>query len=59
MELQARKETEHIRKMTIAMATLAEEAARSSIRAFLTLDSKKAQEVVGKDGGNQHARDAN
>ena len=50
MELLARKEIENIRKMTIAMATLAEEAARAAIRAFLARDSKMGQEVVGKDG---------
>jgi phosphate transport system protein len=50
MELQARKETEQIRKMTIAIATLAEEAVRSAIRAFLTLDAETGREVVVKDG---------
>jgi phosphate transport system protein len=50
MELQARKEIENIRRMTIAMATLAEEAVRTAIRAFLARDMKKGQEVVGKDG---------
>ncbi len=50
MEFQARKEIENIRKMTIEMATLAEEAVRAAIRAFIARDSKKGQEVVGKDG---------
>lgn len=50
MELKAQKETGQIRGMAIAMATLAEEAVSAAIRAFLTLDSKKAQEIVEKDG---------
>jgi phosphate transport system protein len=50
MELQARKEIEHIRTMTIGMATLAEEAVHAAIGAFLARDAKKGREVVGKDG---------
>ena len=36
--------------MAIAMATLVEEAVRAAIRVFLSPDSKKANEVVEKDG---------
>lgn len=50
MELQARKETENIRKMMITMATLTEEAVRSATQAFLLLDAKKGRIVVEKDG---------
>ncbi len=50
MELLAGKESEQIRQMTIKMLTLAEEAVRNAIRAFLHLDSKMGQEVVGNDG---------
>lgn len=50
MVLQARKETENIRKLAVAMATLVEEAVRDSIHAFLTLNSKQANSVVEKDG---------
>jgi phosphate transport system protein len=49
MEHQARREIEHIRKLVISMATLAEEAVRASVGAFLVLDTKRAQEVVSND----------
>jgi phosphate transport system protein len=50
MELKTQNEAEHIRKMTVEMATLVEEAVGASIRAFLNFDSQKAREVVEKDG---------
>jgi len=49
MELQVVKEIEHIREMIISMATMAEEAVRDSMHAFLKLEPEKAQSVIGRD----------
>jgi phosphate transport system protein len=49
MEIQLRREIENIRKMVISMATLAEEAVRAAIHAFLSLDAERARAVVSGD----------
>ncbi len=49
MEPRSRKETEHIRKMAITMATHAEEAVQIAIRAFITFDAELGKQVVEKD----------
>ena len=49
MELQVRKETEHIRKLMITMAAQAEEAVHESIQAFLLLNAGKGRAVVDQD----------
>ena len=50
MELQTRKAVENVRKKTISMSRLAQEAVAASIRAFLDFDPQKGMEVVEKEG---------
>jgi phosphate transport system protein len=50
MELRVSKEIEHIRALVIRMATLAEEAVRDSVQAFLEFNTATAQSVIGRDG---------
>ncbi|NLD93646.1 MAG: phosphate signaling complex protein PhoU [Fibrobacter sp.] len=49
MQLHVVKEIEYIREMIISMATIAEEAVRDSVSAFLSLDSENAKKVIGRD----------